>query len=138
MSPNSQIPSPPPAVLVVDDDSALCAALSFSLQIENYAVQTYTCAADLLAEKEVPRHGCMVVDYKMPDMNGLDLVARLRERGVTLPAILITGSPPEAVRRRAAQAGITVVEKPLFGDSLAEAIRAALARTEKPDTEKDH
>ena len=116
-------------VLVVDDDPALCAALRFSLQIEGYAVQTYTCAADLLAESRMPRVGCLVVDYKMPDVNGLDLIERLRMEGVALPAILITSSPSDLVRARAARAGVSVVEKPLFGDSLMEKIRVAIAES---------
>jgi FixJ family two-component response regulator len=67
-----------------------------------------------------------VIDQKMPEMTGLDLLARLRTIGIVLPAILITGAPSAALHARARQAGIPLIEKPLFGDALPDAIRAAL------------
>jgi two-component system, LuxR family, response regulator FixJ len=59
-------------------------------------------------------------------MNGLDLLVELRRREVDLPAILITTHPSSEVRRRAALAGVTLIEKPLLSDTLFQAIRATL------------
>jgi FixJ family two-component response regulator len=67
-----------------------------------------------------------VADYHLPGMNGLDLLARLRERNIRLPAILITTHPSAAIRNQAASAGVRLVEKPLLSDTLFEGIRAAL------------
>jgi FixJ family two-component response regulator len=67
-----------------------------------------------------------VVDYKLPEMNGLDLLVELRNRKIDLPAILITTNPSAEVRRRTALAGVTLIEKPLLNDALFQGIRAAL------------
>jgi two-component system, LuxR family, response regulator FixJ len=72
----------------------------------------------------MPESGCLVADYHLPGMNGLDLLARLRERDVRMPAILITSHP--AIRHRAASAGVRVIEKPLLSDTLFQGIRAVL------------
>lgn len=117
----------PPVVLVVDDDPAVRSALQFSLEVEGFAVRTYPSGQALLRETELPTRGCLVLDQVMHDINGLDLLALLRIRAVELPAILITTDPSHAIRHRAARAGVNVVEKPLLGNALLEAIQAALA-----------
>jgi FixJ family two-component response regulator len=114
-------------VLIVDDDPAVRASLRFALEIEGFAVQVFATSDELLARPTLPAGACLVVDYLLPIMNGLELVAALRGRGVDSPAILITSDPPARLRREAAAAGLTLVEKPLLGNGLAEAIRAALA-----------
>jgi FixJ family two-component response regulator len=63
----------------------------------------------------------------MPLIDGLDLLRRLRERGNSMPAVLITTAPDAALRRRAGLAGVSVVEKPLLGDALLDAIRGHVA-----------
>jgi FixJ family two-component response regulator len=113
-------------VLIIDDDPAVRNSLKFALEVEGFAVQTYHAGADVLRETDLPADGCLVVDYKLPEMNGLDLLVELRKRKVNLPAILITTHPSTEVRRRAAVAGATLIEKPLLNDTLFQSIRAAL------------
>jgi FixJ family two-component response regulator len=117
---------PVPVLLVVDDDVAVLNSLKFCFEIEGFAVRLYADTSALLSDPDLPGFGCLVIDYHMPDMNGLELLARLRSNGVALPAVLITGHPGPAPRRRAAEAGIAIVEKPLLGNALTEAIRRAL------------
>lgn len=119
--------NPSPVLLVVDDDAAVRNSLKFSLELEGFAVSLYADAGELLNEPVLPPHGCLVIDYYLPDMTGLELLSHLRGRGVTLPAFLMTGHPSVAVRQRAAGAGVAVVEKPLLGNGLVETIRGALA-----------
>ncbi len=64
---------------------------------------------------------------RLPDTNGLDLIRGLRGRGVSLPAILITSDPSLLVRSRAQRDGVAIVEKPLLGNALADAIRRAMS-----------
>ena len=116
-----------PVVLIVDDDAAVRNSLRFSLQVEGFAVDDYRDGNDLLSKAELPRGDCLVLDYHLPDMTGLDVLGQLRERHMSVPAILITSHPSQKLRERAAVAGARVVEKPLFGDALIESIRAALA-----------
>jgi two-component system response regulator FixJ len=112
-------------VVIIDDDPAVRNSLKFALEVEGFAVRAYPSGADLLRETEFPADGCLVVDYKLPEMNGLDLLVELRRREVDLPAILITTHPSSEVRRRAALAGVILIEKPLLSDTLFRAIRAA-------------
>jgi two-component system, LuxR family, response regulator FixJ len=113
-------------VLIIDDDPAVRNSLKFALEVEGFAVRAYHAGADLLREVDFPADGCLVVDYKLPEMNGLDLLVELRKRNVELPAILITTHPSSEVRRRAALAGVMLIEKPLLNDTLFQEIRAAL------------
>jgi FixJ family two-component response regulator len=120
--------TPHATVLLVDDDSALRNALEFALQVEGFDVRTYASGSELLADPDLPRHGCLIVDHRMPDMTGLEVVESLRERRISLPTILITTHPSAGLRRHAARAGIALIEKPLLGDALFQGIRAALVR----------
>ena len=112
-------------MLVVDDDSAVRESLKFMLEVEGFQVRVYSSAEELLNEDSLPEPGCLVVDYHMPGMNGLELVVQLQGRDVQIPAILITPDPSENLRNRAAAAGISIVEKPLLGSRLLDSIRQA-------------
>jgi two-component system response regulator FixJ len=112
-------------MLVVDDDAAVRSSLKFILEVEGFRVRVYASAEELLNEESLPNPGCLVVDYHMPGMNGLELVARLRDRQVLIPAILITPAPSQNLCNRAAAAGISIVEKPLLGSRLLDSIREA-------------
>lgn len=118
-----------PVLLVVDDDVAVLNSLKFCLEIDGFEVQLYASGQELLDEPALPSSGCLVLDYHLPDMTGLEVLARLRSEGVDLPAILITGQPGIPLRRQAAVAGVAVVEKPVLGNALTEAIRGALGAT---------
>jgi FixJ family two-component response regulator len=126
MARNRQNQGATPTIIVVDEDASLRHSLRFSLATEGFAVRTYATASELLGAADLPDRGCLVVDYNLPDMTGLDLVARLRIRDIGLPAILITTNPSGIVRRRAEQAGVPMIEKPLLDDSLINGIQAAL------------
>ena len=111
-------------VIVVEDDSDLLHALRFS---EGWPVVSYPTAEALLAGEPLPDAGCLVFDHVLPGTSGLDLLSQLRARGTTLPAIIITTNPTVQTRRRAAERGASIVEKPLFGGTLTDAIRQALS-----------
>lgn len=115
-------------VLVVDDDAAVRDSLKFALGLEGLDVRLYKDGAELLRDAALPRNGCLVVDYWMPGMDGLELIGHLRDRAVELPAILITGSATGDLLRRASHAGFRgVVEKPFEDGALLDGIRDALA-----------
>ena len=126
MSLPNEVAAARPVVMVIDDDPAIRNSLAFSLQTEGIVVLAYASGADLLAAP-VTAARCFVIDYKLPGMNGLDLLAELRRRDVQTPAILITTHPSAAVRQRAAATGTALIEKPLLGDALFQEIRLALA-----------
>ncbi len=119
-------------VVVVDDDPAVRNSLKFSLEIEGFIVRTYANSAELLDARDLQICSCLVIDQRMPGMSGLDLIDRLRERHISVPAILITSHPTAFLSQRAARADIPIVEKPLLGNALVHEIRGACARHAGP------
>ncbi len=114
-------------VLVVDDDAAVRSALKFALEVEGFNVRLYTGAEALLADRNLPQRACLVVDYRMPGMDGLELIEILRSQGVAVPVILISGRINEQLLARAERSGaVRVLEKPLSDTALVEGIRSAL------------
>jgi FixJ family two-component response regulator len=127
MSPN------PGSVLIVDDDAAVRNSLKFALGIEGMDVRLYGSGVELLADDHLPERGCLVVDYHMPSINGIQLVGILHGRHKHYPTILISGHVSDEVRDRAAAAGIQeVLEKPLHDETLMNRIRVALSSNQDP------
>lgn len=112
-------------LLVVDDDEGVRNSLKFLAEVEGFEVRAYSSAHELLREPVLPMSSCLVVDYHMPAMTGLELVAQLRNRRISIPAILITAAPTESIRIRAASAGVPILEKPLLGVRLMDFVREA-------------
>lgn len=115
-----------PTVVIVDDDAAVVSSLRFALETEGVAVRGYGTAAALLADIDPSSTGCLVLDYLLPDIDGLELLRTLRAMGVSAPAILITTNPGPTLRRRAETERVAIVEKPLLGNTLVDAIRSSL------------
>jgi FixJ family two-component response regulator len=116
-----------PTVYVVDDDADVLISLRFLLETDGFAVRTFRNGSALLNAVRSTGVDCFVIDYKMPDINGIDLASRLRNRDIAAPIILITGYPDENISARAAAAGVRhVLEKPLLEESLVTRIRGAI------------
>lgn len=114
-------------IIIVDDDAQVLRSLCFLLETEGYYVLTFSSSVELLQRSDLPENACLVVDYRMPVMNGLDLLTHVRAKYPHVPALLITGHPDMTIEPRAASLGIKVVRKPHLDDSLLEAIRDTLA-----------
>jgi FixJ family two-component response regulator len=116
-------------ILVVDDDAAVRNSIKFMMEVEGFEVRAYASAHELLNEDCLPAGSYLVVDYHMPAINGLGLVAVLRDRRISIPAILMTAHPDENMRKQAAAAGIPIVEKPLLATCLVDSIREAFVES---------
>lgn len=118
-----------PTIFIIDDDSAIRSSLSRALEVRNYLVKAYPSAASFLAEFELTHSGCIILDYGMPEMNGLELQAHLCEIGATMPIIFVTGhgGVPESVEAMKAGA-IDFLEKPYRTEVLVERIEQALKK----------
>ncbi|MGJ4859713.1 response regulator [Labrys sp. KB_33_2] len=123
--------SPPLSVIaVIDDDRDVLGSLRFLLEAEGFKVRTYMSGADCLSQLTSCSPDCFVIDYKMAEMDGLQLALHLRERGQRGPVILITGYPDETIEHKARRIGIQrVVIKPHIAESLVVNVRAAIADT---------
>jgi FixJ family two-component response regulator len=115
-------------ILVVDDDEAVRNSLRNMLESEGFEACAFSNGRDLLNEASLPAIGCMIVDYNMPAMNGLEVISALRDRGVSTPAILITGNLTKSVRDQAAAIAVFVVEKPKLGSYLLDCVREAVTK----------
>jgi FixJ family two-component response regulator len=128
MTPTTQdLMVPAPLILVVDDDPAVCGSLKFSLELEGYRVRTFASAREVLEDPNLASADCLIIDQVLPEVSGLGLLRELRSRGISLPALLITSNPAPLLRDRAAAAGVPIVEKPLLGNALLDAIAGVLA-----------
>ena len=129
-----------PLVHVIDDDEAMRQSLQFLLDTAGYAARTYESAIQFLDHVDALEPGCIVTDVRMPEMNGLELVRRLRTRGVTLPVIVITGHGDVPLAVEAMKSGVAdFLEKPFDDEQLLSAVRAALdskVADDRNDTEK--
>jgi two-component system response regulator FixJ len=116
-APNSGV-----VVIVISDDLAVRNSLKFWLEIEGLAVRGYVSGADLLGAGDLARCDCYVVHQKTSAMSGLDLIAQLRDRHFTAPAILIASHPSLLLRQQAEKADVPILEKPLLGNGLLDKI----------------
>jgi FixJ family two-component response regulator len=116
-----------PVVYVVDDDTDVLGSLRFLLETDGFDVRTFRSGVALLNAISTGEVDCLVIDYKMATMNGLDLAERLRDREIDAPIILITGYPDANILEKAAAAGIHhVLLKPHLEESLISRIRGAI------------
>ena len=107
------------SIFVVDDDQHVLESLRFLLETAGFNVRPFRSGAALLGERPFKQVDCFVIDYKMADMNGIDLACHLREQDIVAPIILVTGYPDELIASKAASLGIRdVLIKPHLEDSL--------------------
>jgi two-component system response regulator FixJ len=115
-------------VHVIDDDEGVRSSLAFLLDCSEIATRTYESAVQFLKAVPTMEHGCIITDVRMPEMNGLELVAKLKAMGVTDPVIVITGHADVPMAIQAMHAGVSdFIEKPFSDEAILIAVRAALA-----------
>ncbi|CAL76258.1 putative two component response regulator receiver (CheY-like protein) corresponding to a FixJ-like fragment [Bradyrhizobium sp. ORS 278] len=120
-----------PKVYVADDDADVLGSLRFLLEADGFDVRTFRSGNALLKASDRAAVDCFVVDYKMPELNGVEVADRLRKQGATAPVVLITGHYDDRLAARAAAVGIQdFLLKPLLDDNLVKRIRKAIANDE--------
>ena len=123
-------------VHIIDDDAAMRDSLAFLLDVNGYATRTYETANDFLNGAAAQASSCIISDIRMPGMNGIELVRKLRNDGTACPVILITGHGDVALAVEAMKAGASdFIEKPFDDAALLEAIRTALNSRPTPASE---
>lgn len=128
-----------PTIHVIDDDEDVRKAMAFLLGSAGHAVRVHASATQFLETLETVQPGCIVSDVRMPGIDGLELQRRLKDRGVGLPVIIMTGHADVPLAVEAMKAGaVDFIEKPFGDEVMLGAIERALAgwaaRGEDSDT----
>ena len=115
-------------VHLVDDDEAIRRSAGFMLKTSGYQVKSYASGVELLKEREIEA-GCILLDVRMPGMDGLEVQRTLQDRGLTLPVIVMTGHGDVNVAVQAMKAGaVDFIEKPFEKAQLLSAIEEGFSR----------
>jgi two-component system response regulator FixJ len=116
-------------VHVVDDDPAMRDSVAFLLGTEGFEVRLYEVGTDLLDRLTRSATGCVLTDIRMPGLDGLELLRRLRSVGHALPVIMMTGHGDVPLAVEAMKLGACdFIEKPFDDEALLQALRSALER----------
>jgi two-component system response regulator FixJ len=114
-------------VHVIDDDDDVRQSLDFLFRSAELQTKTYPTALDFLKELPSGGSGCIITDVKMPGMNGIELLRRLKEREIGLPVIVITGHGDVPLAVEAMKHGaMDFLEKPFDDEVLIASVKAAL------------
>lgn len=116
-----------PTVFIVDDDQAVARSLRWLIETVGLKVSTFASAQAFLDGYDASKHGCLVLDVRMPGMSGLELQERLVAQRIHVPIIFITGHGDVQMAVRAVQAGaFDFVEKPFNDQDLLDRIQKAI------------
>lgn len=119
-------------VHLVDDDEAIRRSASFMLRTSGYLVKTYASGVEFLESASEAAPGCILLDVRMPEMDGLEVQAALKERGVLLPVVVMTGHGDISTAVEAMKLGaVDFIEKPFEKAVLLRALEAGLERLDK-------
>nr|WP_294838464.1 response regulator [uncultured Methylotenera sp.] len=122
----------PPTVYIIDDEPAIRDSLTLMIAQENIPVMAFESAQAFLEDCPPDCSGCAIVDYRMPDMDGLELQAELTKRDISLPIIFLTGHGNIPTSVKAMKAGaVDFLTKPVRRDKLISVVNAAIMESEK-------
>ncbi|WP_375395454.1 response regulator transcription factor [uncultured Sphingomonas sp.] len=125
---------PARTIHVVDDDEAIRQSVGFMLRKAGHAVRTYASGIEFLKTTTRDTQGCVLLDVRMPEIDGLEVQARLAQQGIMLPVIMLTGHGDVTLAVRAVKAGaIEFLEKPFERTALLLAIDEALSQAGRND-----
>jgi len=119
-----------PVVHIIDDDEAVRRSLAFMLSSAGLAVRLYDSAGAFLDGLDNSQCGCLITDVRMPEMTGIELLHRIKQRAPCLPAIVITGHGDVPLAVEAMKAGaIDFIEKPFDEEAILDAVKTALEQS---------
>ncbi len=116
-------------VFIIDDDAAVRDSLQMLIRSNNLVVRTFASASSFLAEYLPAQTGCLVLDVRMPEINGLELQQILEKRHIKLPIIFVSGHGDVPMAVQAMKAGaMEFLQKPFSDKELLHSVEAALER----------
>jgi two-component system response regulator FixJ len=133
------MPSPEVRLVhLVDDDASVRRSVGFMLKTSGYQVQTYESGLDLLKRSMDLNPGCILLDIRMPGMDGLEVQQALQDNGVALPVVIMTGHGDVGLAVKAMKAGaVDFIEKPFEKDALLASLQEAFQRLSRKEATKD-
>lgn len=127
-----------PLVHLVDDEEAIRRSAGFMLKTSGYRVRPFVSGVELLKDARTLEPGCILLDIRMPGMDGLEVQQALREQGVALPVIIMTGHGDISVAVRAMKAGaVDFIEKPFEKAVLLSALDQGFSRLRTAERSKE-
>lgn len=125
-------------VHLVDDDEAIRRSVGFMLKTSGFTVRTYESGVDLMKAAGDLEAGCILLDIRMPGMDGIEVQKALRDKGVSLPVIIMTGHGDVSLAVQAMKAGaVDFIEKPFEKAVLLSAIDHAMERLKRSSANQD-
>lgn len=122
-----------PVVWLLDDDEAVRESLAMLLECEGFRVRPFESGTALLRALPARSGGCILLDMDMPDMDGLAVMAALRQRGIQIPIIVFTGRGDGMLETKVIRAGARcLLHKPVPEDELFSHLRDACGETDLP------
>ena len=124
-------------IYIVDDDVSVCRALSLLLKSHGFNVQTFMRATDFLASKRLKLPSCLILDFRLPGINGFALQEVMRVRGILIPIVFITGHGDIPMSVKAMKAGaVDFLPKPFTEKKLLNAIMQAILKSKAQNKEQ--
>ncbi len=118
-----------PVVYIVDDDASIRDALSLLVKEEGFRVESFKNASGFLEFKHLKRPSCLILDIKLPDINGLELQEIMEERGIFIPIIFITGHGNIPMSVKGIKGGaVDFLPKPITEKKLIKAVGEAISK----------
>jgi len=118
-----------PLVAIVDDDASVRKSTTRLIRSFGYRAEAFASGEEFLASPEASRTGCLVLDVRMPDMDGLEVQREILARQLDIPVVFISGWASDAEERRARAAGaVDFLRKPIATATLIEVLRKICAR----------
>lgn len=130
--------SDPKLVHLVDDDESVRRSIGFMLKTSGFQVKAYGSGLDLLKDAKKLGRGCILLDIRMPGMDGLEVQEALKQAGVGLPVIIMTGHGDIPLSVRAMKAGaVDFIEKPFAKTVLLSALEQGFASLNRLDASRE-
>jgi two-component system, LuxR family, response regulator FixJ len=119
-------------VHIVDDDDSVRRSAAFMLKYAGYRVESHVSGVEFLKDAKSAERGCVLLDVRMPEMDGLQVQQEMAARGIDMPVVILTGHGDIALAVKAMRGGaVNFIEKPYEKEELLRAIEEAYTRLDR-------